>query len=216
MCIDPMTLGIGLTALQGVSAISSTNQQAKAQQAYYDAQAQAAEQNADIQAKRGEQIAEQYAYEQQKLNDRRRIAAGQQAAAFGAAGISGEMGTALDLSDSSFRAYRKDSNQLLGNQRNDQWSNYLGVVNYKNQANAARASAYNVKQQAKQQNMGTILGTAANIFSVYNNFGGSGKTGGAAQSYGRGGNGYGWGNSGNLTFGNYNPKKYGRYYGSLV
>ena len=63
--------------------------------------------------------------------------------------------------------------------------------------------------------MGTILGTAANIFSVYNNFGGSGKTGGAAQSYGRGGNGYGWGNSGNLTFGNYNPKKYGLYYGSL-
>ena len=48
MCIDPMTLGIGLTALQGVSAISSTNQQAKAQQAYYDAQAQAAEQNADM------------------------------------------------------------------------------------------------------------------------------------------------------------------------
>ena len=154
MCLS-VGMMMGLTALQGVSQIAATYQQAKAQQAYYDAQAQAAEQNADIQAKKGEQIAEQYAYEQQKLNDRRRLVAGQQAAAFGAAGISGDMGTALDLSDSSFRAYRKDSNQLLSNQRNDQWSNYLGVVNYKNQANAARASAYNVKQQAKQQNIGT-------------------------------------------------------------
>ena len=53
MCIDPVTLGIGLTAIQGVSSIAATNQQAKAQQAYYDAQAQAAEQNADIQAKKG-------------------------------------------------------------------------------------------------------------------------------------------------------------------
>ena len=128
MCLS-VGMMMGLTALQGVSQIAATNQQAKAQQAYYDAQAQAAEQNADIQAKKGEQIAEQYAYEQQKLNDRRRLVAGQQAAAFGAAGISVDMGTALDLSDSSFRAYRKDSNQLLSNQRNDQWSNYLGVVN---------------------------------------------------------------------------------------
>lgn len=180
MCLS-VGMMMGLTALQGVSQIAAANQQAKAQQAYYDAQAQAAEQNADIQAKKGEQIAEQYAYEQQKLNDRRRLVAGQQAAAFGAAGISGDMGTALDLSDSSFRAYRKDSNQLLSNQRNDQWSNYLGVVNYKNQANAARASAYNVKQQAKQQNIGTILGTAAGIFGAYKNYGGSGKTGGSSN-----------------------------------
>ncbi|WP_455652260.1 virion core protein, T7 gp14 family [Phascolarctobacterium sp.] len=181
MCIDPMTLGIGLTALQGVSQIAATNQQAKAQQAYYEAQAKAAEQNASIQAKKGEQIAEQYAYEQQKLNDRRRLVAGQQAAAFGAAGISGDMGTGLDLSSASDEAYKQDTNRLLGNQRNDQWGNYLGVVNYQNQANAARASAYNVKQQAKQQNIGTILGTAAGIFSAYKNYGGSGKTDGSSN-----------------------------------
>ena len=78
MCLS-VGMMMGLTALQGVSQIAATNQQAKAQQAYYDAQAQAAEQNADIQAKKGEQIAEQYAYEQQKLNDRRRLVAGQQA-----------------------------------------------------------------------------------------------------------------------------------------
>ena len=176
MCLS-VGMMMGLTALQGVSQIAATNQQAKAQQAYYDAQAQAAEQNADIQAKKGEQIAEQYAYEQQKLNDRRRLVAGQQAAAFGAAGISGDMGTALDLSDSSFRAYRKDSNQLLSNQRNDQWSNYLGVVNYKNQANAARAS----KQLAEKLNTSTFLGTAAGIFGAYKNYGGSGKTGGSSN-----------------------------------
>ena len=52
MCLS-VGMMMGLTALQGVSQIAATNQQAKAQQAYYDAQAQAAEQNADIQAKKG-------------------------------------------------------------------------------------------------------------------------------------------------------------------
>lgn len=53
MCIDPVTLGIGLTAIQGVSSIAATNQQAKAQQAYYDAQAQAAEQTLIYRQRRG-------------------------------------------------------------------------------------------------------------------------------------------------------------------
>ena len=67
---------------------------------------------------------------------------------------------------SSEDAYRKDSMNLLSNQRNDTWSNYVNVVNYQNQANAFRASASNARQQGRANRFNTILGTAASMYGI--------------------------------------------------
>ena len=67
---------------------------------------------------------------------------------------------------SSEDAYRHDSLNLLSNQRNDTWSNYVNVVNYQNQANAFRASAENAEQQGKANKFNTILGTAASMYGI--------------------------------------------------
>lgn len=163
MCTTAIALG--LTALQGYTQYRAADAQADAQMAYYNAQADAAEQNARIQERRGEQIADQYLQQQQKLDDRRRLIRGQQAAAAGASGLAAG-GSVLDVMGSSEDAYRQDSLNLLSNQRNDTWSNYVNVVNYQNQANAFRASAENAEQQGKANKFNTILGTAASMYGI--------------------------------------------------
>ena len=163
MCTTAMALG--LTALQGYTQYRAADAQADAQMAYYNAQADAAEQNARIQERKGEQIADQYLQQQQKLDDRRRLIRGQQAASAGASGLAAG-GSVLDVMGSSEDAYRQDSLNLLSNQRNDTWSNYVNVVNYQNQANAFRASAENAEQQGKANKFNTILGTAASMYGI--------------------------------------------------
>lgn len=163
MCTTAIALG--LTALQGYTQYRAADAQADAQMAYYNAQADAAEQNARIQERKGEQIADQYLQQQQKLDDRRRLIRGQQAAAAGASGLAAG-GSVLDVMGSSEDAYRQDSLNLLSNQRNDTWSNYVNVVNYQNQANAFRASAENAEQQGKANKFNTILGTAASMYGI--------------------------------------------------
>lgn len=163
MCTTAIALG--LTALQGYTQYRAADAQADAQMAYYNAQADAAEQNARIQERKGEQIADQYLQQQQKLDDRRRLIRGQQAASAGASGLAAG-GSVLDVMGSSEDAYRQDSLNLLSNQRNDTWSNYVNVVNYQNQANAFRASAENAEQQGKANKFNTILGTAASMYGI--------------------------------------------------
>ena len=163
MCTTAIALG--LTALQGYTQYRAADAQADAQMAYYNAQADAAEQNARIQERKGEQIADQYLQQQQKLDDRRRLIRGQQAASAGASGLAAG-GSVLDVMGSSEDAYRQDSLNLLSNQRNDTWSNYVNVVNYQNQANAFRASASNARQQGRANRFNTILGTAASMYGI--------------------------------------------------
>ena len=163
MCTTAIALG--LTALQGYTQYRANEAQTDAQISYYNAQADAAEQNARIQERQGEQIADQYLQQQQKLDARRKLVRGQQAAAAGASGLAAS-GSVLDVMGSSEDAYRKDSMNLLTNQRNDTWSNYVNVVNYQNQANAFRASASNARQQGRANKFNTILGTAASMYGI--------------------------------------------------
>ena len=128
--IGPILLG-----LQMVSNIASTRQEYKSQQRAYEAQAQAARQNATIAERQRSQQADAYAQKQAQLNDRMRLARGQAAAAAGAGGFTAE-GSVNDILESSYDAYQKDSMNLLSQQRNDSWSQYVNQVNYLNQANA--------------------------------------------------------------------------------
>ena len=148
------------------------NQQYKAQEAAYKAQEIAAEQNARITEKKGEQIADKYAVEQQRLDDKRRLVRGQIAAEQGAAGFTG-IGSGLDILASSGNAYMQDSMNLLKSQRNDAWSNYADVVNFENQAAGARAARQNLAAQRKAAMFSTILGGAASIYGMQAGRGGT-------------------------------------------
>lgn len=168
MCTVPWMYG--LTALQGINQYNTQKQQYNAQAAMYNAQAQTAENNARISQRKQEQIAEQYANQQRKLNDRVRLAAGQAAAQAGASGLQ-LSGSPLDSLSASYSAWNDDSNTLLSNQRNDVWSERMNEINYQNQANAYRASAANMQSQKKNALFGTILGTAASMYGIRQAYG---------------------------------------------
>ena len=162
--IGPILLG-----LQMVSNIASTRQEYKAQQRAYEAQAQTARQNAAIAERQRSQQADAYAQKQAQLNDRMRLARGQAAAAAGAGGFTAE-GSVNDILESSYDAYQKDSMNLLSQQRNDSWSQYVNQVNYLNQANAYDTAARNVRKQGHQKIFGTLLGTAAMAYGKLKNY----------------------------------------------
>ena len=158
--IGPILLG-----LQMVSNIASTRQEYKSQQRAYEAQAQAARQNAAIAERQRSQQADAYAQKQAQLNDRMKLVRGQAAAAAGAGGFTAE-GSVNDILESSYDAYQKDSMNLLSQQRNDSWSQYVNQVNYLNQASAYDTAARNARKQGHQKIFSTLLGTAAMAYGM--------------------------------------------------
>ena len=156
-------LGPILLGAQMVSQIAGIRNEYKSQQRAYEAQEQAARQNAAIVEAQRSQQADAYAQKQAQLNDRMRLVRGQAAAAAGAGGFTAE-GSVNDILDSSYDAYQKDSMNLLSQQRNDSWSQYVNQVNYLNQANAYDTAARNVRKQGHQKIFGTLLGAAATAY----------------------------------------------------
>ena len=169
----------GLTAAMTGLQMYGQRQQYKAQQAAYNAQAQAAdanakimEQNQRINERKAENIADAYAYQQGKLDDKRRLVRGQISAAQGAAGLTG-VGSGIDILGASNDAYYQDSMNLLQNQRNDIYSNRLEnwnlenrKIGYLNQASAYRLAAANVAQQGKLGMLSTLAGGALSIYGM--------------------------------------------------
>ena len=166
------------------AAVASANAQGK----MAAAQAQAAYQNAAIQNRKGEAIAEQYAQQQRQLDARRRLVLGQQAASAGASGIQGGLGSSLDMIGATDDAWHEDSTNLLSNQRNATFDNYVQEVNLRNQGNAHKAQEANFYEQAKQAKrsgrlamFGTLLSGASSMASL-----GGAKTAGTQTSAGLG------------------------------
>lgn len=147
-------------AQQTKAAVESANAQAQAAtdqaaaaRAQAEQQRQAAEasyQNARIQSRKGEQVAEAYNQKQQELSARRRLAIAQNNAQQGAAGLIGNIGSGLDILNATNEAYEKDSLNLLANQRNSTYDNYMQEVNFRNQGNAQTAQAFNTELNAQQ------------------------------------------------------------------
>lgn len=154
-----------LVGLQTGLSMYGQHQQAKQQQAMYQAQAQAAQQNAAIISRQREQQAEAYAQKQSKLNDKLKIARGQALAAAGASGLTAD-GSVLDAIGSMEDEHRQDSMNLLQNQRNDSWGAYVNEVNARNQANAYSAAAANAKAAGRRNMLGTLIGGAASIYAL--------------------------------------------------
>lgn len=173
----------GLTGLMGVMQYQQQQEQADAQAAMYNAQAEAAEQNAKIEQRKQEQIADNYAQQAKDLRSRRRLAEGAQRAQTGAAGL-GFAGSALDILSSGYEAYQEDQLSLLTNQRNDNYNSRIAETNWINQANSQRTAAKNVKEQANNALLPTILGTAASIYGIEQPWkNGGGSTGGTSGGF---------------------------------
>ena len=145
---------------QTKAAVASANAQAqaaadqaaaaRAQAEQQRQQAEASYQNARIQSRKGEQVAEQFAQKQQELNARRRLAIASNNAQMGAAGIVSGVGSGLDILTATNDAWEQDSINLLANQRNATYDNYVQEVNYRNQGNAQQAQAFNTELTAQQ------------------------------------------------------------------
>lgn len=170
MCSVTMALAGLTTGLQ----MAGQYRESRAQAAALNAQADAAYQNAKIQNRKSEQLAERYAQEQRELDNKRRLVAGQQAAAAGASGIAGGVGSALDVYTATNEAWKQDSLNLLSNQRSDTHDSYIQEVNYTNQGNSYRSQAKAAKQAGNWAMVGTLLSGAASMYGM--------KTGGASSS----------------------------------
>lgn len=162
---------IALMAGQLVTTLWGQHQQAKAQTAMYNAQAQAAEANARISDRRQQDIANQALQERDKMDNKMRLIAGQNTAEAGATGLS-MSGTPLQLMASSYDEYNKDINNWETNKNNSIYNEYLNGVNYRNEANSARAAAANAKTQGRMQMLGTILSGASSIYGMKQQYAG--------------------------------------------
>ena len=136
-------------------------QQADAQAAVYNAQAQQADQNARIANRQQESVADAYQQKQDDLRQRMRVAAGQQAATYGARGLEGGAGSALDVLAGTYEGYQQDSRNLLSNQRNDVWGKQVEETNYLNQASQNRAAASNASAAGNWGALTTLVSGAA-------------------------------------------------------
>ena len=163
MCGVPAMMAAQLA--QGIMQYKQVKQESKAKAAMYQQQAQAAEQNAKISELRQDQIADKYANDQRKLDDRMRLMAGQTAAQAGASNMT-LTGSPLDILISSYGTYQDDSSQLLQNQRNDERSELFNQYNYENQAAGYKASAENAKVQGKLAGIATLLSTASSMYGI--------------------------------------------------
>ena len=162
---------IALMAGQLVTTLWGQHQQTKAQTAMYNAQAQAAEANARISDRKQQDIANQALQERDKMDNKMRLIAGQNTAEAGATGLS-MSGTPLQLMASSYDEYNKDINNWETSKNNSIYNEYLNGVNYRNEANSARAAAANAKRQGRLQMLGTILSGASSIYGMKQQYAG--------------------------------------------
>ena len=184
--------------MMGLSALSGYNQYQQQQSAYesqakaYEAQAQAAQQNQKIAEQQRSQVADNYAEKQKSLDDKRRIALGQQAAEAGASGLMGT-GSVLDVGASTQESWKQNSMSLLQNQRNDAMSAWIDQANYINQERQATAAASNTRAQAKKAKLASLVNGAVSMYGAWNTYGGAGgATKTATQTTASSSNPYYW------------------------
>lgn len=159
------SLTLALTGLTTGLQMAGQYQQSRAQAAALNAQADAAEQNARIVNRKQEQVAEQYAQQQRKLDDKRRLVLGQQTAEAGAAGVQSGVGSSLDLYMTTMNAWREDSTNLLTNQRIQQNDLLNQQYGYEYEADVSRSQAKAAKQAGNWAMFGSALTFLGNAYS---------------------------------------------------
>lgn len=161
------SVALGLMAAQTGLQLYGQNAQYHAQKAQYEAQQKQATLNAAIESHKQENLAENYAQKQKQLQSKYNVAVGRARAAAGASGLTGE-GSVADVLDSSYEAYKQDSQNLLSSQRQDSWASYVNQVNYQNEANAYNQAKHQAKANRNFGYFNTILGAAASMYGQAN------------------------------------------------
>lgn len=170
------SVAIALTAMTTGLQMAGQYQSSRAEAAAANAQADAAYQNAKIQNRKGEQIAEQYAQQQREADAKRKLVLGQQRAEASASGLSGGVGSSLDMYMATMNAWNEDSQNLLTNQRYAMFDNNTATKNYIAQGDAYRAQAKAAKQAGNIAMAGTLLSGAASLYGMKGAGGSSGST----------------------------------------
>lgn len=122
---------------------------------------QAAEQNAKVVEQQREQANRQNLDEAEQLKARRDIIAGQNRAAFGAAGLGMTSGTGLDLLAANYGVYDEDKEKLNYNLQNDDYNRRVEYAGQMDKAASARSAAKSAKNP-----MGTILSAASSLYGL--------------------------------------------------
>jgi uncharacterized protein (DUF2147 family) len=190
----------------------------RAQQQQYNAAAQQAEVNAQIANQNADKLQAQ-AEEQSKSNTineenkRRRMNAmlSQQRANIGASGITASGSAANALADS---AYNMETELAI-----ERYNSRQGVENIfqqstdlVNQRDIYNQNARNYRKAGKRALMNNMLMSGLSLAGSLYSPKSAGKQG--ASLYGKGSDGYGWGNSGNISLGGYDSSKWKTTYGT--
>lgn len=173
MCLP---VAMALTGVSTLMGIQSARQQANAQAAMYNQQAAVAEQNARISAAKQNQINDQYLQDKQRMDDKMRLVAGQNAAEAGSSSLT-MSGTPLQSLGASYDAYNQDVNTWDTNKNNAIWNEKVNEINYLNQAASSRSAAANAKQQGNMSALATLIGGASSMYSLKQQYGSVKKTG---------------------------------------
>ena len=151
---------VALLAAQTAMQVAGQRAQTAAQVRMYQDQEKAALANQKISERRQEDIAEQYGREEKRLRGDMRLAAGQNAAEGGSAGLV-QGGSLMDVLGASYGGYLQDKQALLHNQRNDTYSEFTRGWGYGEEARQARTGAGYAKAAGRRAIVGTILGAAS-------------------------------------------------------
>lgn len=156
-------MGLILAGAMTVASGLSQYGQSKAQAQAYSNQAKVDEQNAQIAERQRELVNEQSMAEQRKLLARKKLIAGQNAAAMGAGGVDSMSGTAADLRLANEEVYQQDRQTLDSNLRNSDWELRQNIANYEQSAKANRSAAKSTKRAGL---FNSILSTAVGLYGL--------------------------------------------------
>lgn len=156
-------MGMGFMAAMAVAQGLSQYGQAQSEAAAYKQQAQVDEQNVRITERQRTLASEQSLNEQRQLLARKKLIAGQNAAAMGAGGADSSSGTAIDLRTANESVYRQDRQTLDRNLVNQDWEMRQNIANLEQSAKANRKAAKTTKRAGA---INAILSTAVNLYGL--------------------------------------------------
>lgn len=178
-----VALAVASTVFSGVSHYQQSKQESeqyKAQAAAYQAQANADAANAQAEEYRRSQANTANLAELRRARSRRELITGQNTAALGAGGISLNSGLALDLERANQSAYLEDAGNIRLDLQNQDFDLRQKIANLNQSEAANRSAASQYSSMAKSTKriglIGSILGTATNLYGISNSYSGALKS----------------------------------------
>ncbi|GHV28258.1 hypothetical protein FACS1894167_04810 [Synergistales bacterium] len=163
MCtVIATVLGAAASVMQGMAG----QQAANAQAASMENNAKIAEQNAALAGKQGEDAAKRAGIDELRARRDMAMLRGSQRAAFAAAGLDTDSGSAFDAQMSSLSEGEKDIAINQFNAQREKWGHDVEAVNFMNSAADMRAQAGAARAQGRNAFTSGLIGGAAGLVSL--------------------------------------------------